>query len=228
MKQPLTRLIQRPSPAAPGRALVECSVFFRLLPGLIVLPVLLAALPPAFAQSNTVPGPTDYAAFSRFIAERNIFDPNRTPRDAGREPAYHPRVSRTAPVFTLVGTMSYAKGMFAFFNGNQPDLRKVLYTTDSNSIAGFTVADITLSGVTLQSADKKQTVELKIGDSMRQEDNVWRRVPKGELPVLASAGTEETTAAGHDASHADAAPLPAGAANDILKRLMEQREQELK
>jgi hypothetical protein len=146
MKQPLIRVIQRPSPAAPGRALVECSVFFRLLPGLIVLPVLLAAPPPAFAQSNTVPGPTDYAAFSRFIADRNIFDPNRTPHDAVHEPAYHPRVSRTAPVFTLVGTMSYAKGMFAFFDGNQPDLRKVLYTADSNSIAGFTVAGITLSG----------------------------------------------------------------------------------
>ena len=29
------------------------------------------------AQSNGVPGPTDYATFSRFITDRNIFDPNR-------------------------------------------------------------------------------------------------------------------------------------------------------
>ena len=33
----------------------------------------------AFAQSNGVPGPQDYAAFSHFITDRNIFDPNRVP-----------------------------------------------------------------------------------------------------------------------------------------------------
>ena len=57
--------------------------------------------------------------------------------------------------------MSYEKGMFAFFDGNNSDLRKVLYQSDSNSIAGYTVAEITLAGVKLQTADKKQTVQIE-------------------------------------------------------------------
>ena len=37
----------------------------------------------AFAQSNSVPGPADYNSFSRFITDRNIFDPNRQPHYSG-------------------------------------------------------------------------------------------------------------------------------------------------
>ena len=61
----------------------------------------------AGAQSNNVPGPADYALFSRFITERNIFDPNRYPRYSSDQPNYHPPDIRSAPTFTLVGTMSY-------------------------------------------------------------------------------------------------------------------------
>src|SRR5271167_4475699 len=118
----------------------------------------------AGAQSNGVPGPTAYSSFSRFITERNIFDPNRYSHNYTRP--YQPKVSRSAPAFTLVGTMSYEKGMFAFFDGNNSDLRKVLYPSDTNGIAGYTVAEITPAGVKLESAGKKQTVQLKIGDMM--------------------------------------------------------------
>ncbi len=38
----------------------------------------------AGAQSNGVPGPTAYSSFSRFITERNIFDPNRYAHNAAR------------------------------------------------------------------------------------------------------------------------------------------------
>ena len=34
----------------------------------------------AAAQSNSVPGPTAYPAFSGFITARNIFDPNQIGR----------------------------------------------------------------------------------------------------------------------------------------------------
>ena len=77
--------------------------------------------------------------------------------------------------------MSYEKGMFAFFDGNNSDLRKVLYQSDSNSIAGYTVAEITLAGVKLQTADKKQTVQMKIGEMMRQEGSEWQLAGQGEL-----------------------------------------------
>jgi hypothetical protein len=178
----------------------------------------------AGAQSNGVPGPTAYPAFSRFITERNIFNPNRYSHTVARN--YHPPVSRSAPAFTLVGTMSYEKGMFAFFDGNNSDLRKVLYQPDTNGIAGYTVAEITLTGVKLQSADKKQTVQMKIGEMMRREGNEWQPAGRGELSAI----TEESAAPAVEDSSTDAGSAPGSASepNDVLKKLMQLREKELK
>ncbi len=90
--------------------------------------------------------------------------------------------------------MNYQKGMFAFFDGNSSDLRKVLYQSDSNSIAGYTVAEITLTGVTLQSADKKKVVAMKIGEAMQPAGNEWQPAGRSELP--ASTADSATPAAG--------------------------------
>jgi hypothetical protein len=184
----------------------------------------------AGAQSNGVPGPTAYPAFSGFITGRNIFDPGRFPRNSRPFTRIRQtRAQRSAPTFTLVGTMSYEKGMFAFFDGNQSELRKVLYQSDSNSIAGYTVAEITLAGVKLQTADKKATVQMKIGDLMRQEGGSWQLAGKGELSAGTSSG-ESAAPAATDNSSPDTsdAPSPALEGNDILKKLMQQREQILK
>ncbi len=179
----------------------------------------------AAAQSNGVPGATDYASFTRFITDRNIFDPGRYAHSSPGASTYRPKVSRSAPAFTLVGTMNYEKGMFAFFDGNNSDLRKVLYESDSNSIAGYTVAEITLAGVTLQTADKKQTVRLKIGDMMRQEGSEWRLA---ETDGSFESAPDSTAAAESSSSDAGSTPSSASAPNEILKKLMQQREQELK
>jgi hypothetical protein len=208
-----------------------------------VLLAVLASGTVASAQSGGVPGPTAYSAFGGFIATRNIFDPNRYQRNSGigyKRP-YTPRPtpgSRTGPAFTLVGTMAYEKGMFAFFDGNSSDLRKVLYLNESNSIAGFTVQEITLTGVKLQTADKKQTLQMKIGDVMRQDGNGWRLAGQGELFAGTTVGTTSArpvttpsaSAAANESSSPDAsaAPSPALEQSDILKKLMQQRQQELK
>jgi len=179
----------------------------------------------AGAQSNGVPGPTAYSAFSRFITERNIFDPNRYAHNSMRSHRAT-RSTPSTPTFTLVGTMSYEKGMFAFFDGNNADLRKVLYSSDTNGIAGYTVAEITLTGVKLESTDKKQTVQMKIGEMMRQEGNEWQPAGRGEL----AANAVENAAPADEGSSSDAGAAPASASepNDTLKKLMQQREQELK
>jgi hypothetical protein len=173
------------------------------------------------AQSNSVPGAMDYPSFSRFITERNIFDPSRFARSSPDRPAYHPQAARSAPTFTLVGTINYQKGMFAFFDGNTSDLRKVL--TKSGDIAGYTVTEITLAGVKLETADKKEMVEMKPGEAMRQEEGHW--LPAGRSEVAADTNSPENVV-----PEADAAPAPssAGEPNDILKKLMQQREKELK
>jgi hypothetical protein len=181
----------------------------------------------AAAQSNGVPGPADYSAFTRFITDRNIFDPNRYAHDTTQR--YRPRrETRSAPAFTLVGTMNYEKGMFAFFNGNNFDLRKVLYQSDSNNIAGFTMTGITLTGVTLQSADGKKTIQLKIGDVMRQEGSEWQLAGQGELGTGESSSGSETASISDNlgADSTNSAPPSALEQNDVLKKLMQQREQE--
>lgn len=184
----------------------------------------------ADAQSGDVPGPADFASFSRFITQRNIFDPNRYPRDSQtpRPAVYRPtRAQRSTPAFTLVGTMSYQKGMFAFFDGNNADLRKVL--SESGGIAGYTVTEITLTGVRLQTADKKETVQMKIGEMMRQEGDHWLPVGQGELSADTGDAESAVPAATENTSpDAGSPPSPALEGNDILKKLMQQRKQELK
>ncbi|MEI7532961.1 MAG: hypothetical protein WCK57_01225 [Verrucomicrobiae bacterium] len=180
----------------------------------------------ARAQSNSVPGATDYAAFSTFVTARNIFDPNRQPHytSAPRTHTTHTRthVSPSAPAFTLVGTMSYEKGVFAFFDGNNSDLKKVLPVNEK--IADYTVTQIAPDRVTLESADKKERLELKVGDVMRQENSKWTLSSGGELPVSTSGVVPTVSSVGGDSPAA--APSPALGQNDVLKRLMELRKKE--
>lgn len=185
---------------------------------LAALGVLLANGRPAAAQTTNAPAATNYSSF-QIIVERNIFDPSRyarAPRSRGRS------VSRSAPYFSLVGTMSSRKGMLAFFDGNDSDYRKVL--SPDGTIAGYKVVEITLRGVKLEAAGKP--VEMKVGAQMRQEGKgEWQLAGAGELPAATTGteapATEETPAAGP-------ASGSAGEPNDVLKKLMQQREQELK
>jgi hypothetical protein len=194
----------------------------------IILALALAGGLGAFAQSNNqVPGPADYGSFSRFVTDRNIFDPNRQPHytSSGR---IRPRTttrphSSSAPAFTLVGTMSYEKGLFAFFSGNNEDLKKVLPAMEK--IAGYTVTAIAPGRVTLETTNKQEKLELKVGDVMRQESGKWELAGTGDLPAGESSGTTATPGSSGGETPA-AAPTPAGEPNDVLKRLMEKRAKE--
>jgi len=190
----------------------------------MVLAVL--ALSSAFlagAQTKGVPGATDYAEFSGFVTARNIFDPNRQPHyTAAPRPRKHSHVSSSAPAFTLVGTMSYQKGVFAFFNGNDADLKQALPV--SGKIAGYTVTQIIPGRVTLESTDKKERLDLKVGDVMNQENGKWALSGTGELPAGTSSAVSPGGGSGSDSSSAP--PSPALGENDVLKRLMELRKKE--
>lgn len=198
----------------------------------IILALALAGGFGAQAQTNNnVPKDTDYAKFSQFVTERNIFDPTRQPHYTNR-----PRTTRTtrttrtsssAPAFTLVGTMSYGKGLFAFFNGNNAELKQALPV--SEKIAGYTVVEISRTVVKLESADKKEKLELKIGDGMRQENGKWQPTAKSESVGGTSTTPETTSASGGDGSTTAGEPAKPSSAiegNDVLKRLMEKREKE--
>jgi len=180
------------------------------------------------------------AGFSSFqvISERNIFNPNRTAR--------HKRGNRAQPVadaFALVGTMSYAKGTFAFFDGTSPDFRKVLEL--DGSIADFKVAVITPKSVTLLSGTNESI--LPLGTQMRRgDDGHW--VVSTDTASYAgmsnsfTSGPDRHSQSSSDNSNAtvpdgatdagtnmgapDTSNLPGGGANDALARLIRQRAQE--
>jgi len=182
----------------------------------------------ALAQTNkNIPGPTDYSAFSRFVTDRNIFDPNRQPHfysSTTRTRTPRVRHSASAPAFTFVGTMAYEKGLFAFFSGNDTDLKKVLLT--SEKIAGYTVTEITPGRAKIESADGKQKLELKVGDVMRQENGGWQLSGSGEIPAGANASETGTATGTNAVNSGDSSPPAATEPNDILKRLMEKRAKE--
>ena len=185
---------------------------------LAALGVLLANGRPADAQTTNAPAATNYSSF-QIIVDRNIFDPNRY---AHASPSRGRSVSKSAPYFALVGTLSSRNGMLAFFDGNDSDYRKVL--SPDGVIAGYKVAEITLHGVKLTSTNKP--VVMKVGAQMRQEGKgEWQLAESGEWPATTAgneAPTTDETPAATPASGAGSEP------NDVLRKLMQQREQELK
>jgi hypothetical protein len=118
----------------------------------------LTAALPAVAQTTTT-NAVDFAAF-QVISQRNIFDQSRLPHERAARP------TRVADSFSLVGTLFYAGGDIAFFDGTSDEYRKALKV--GGDIAGFKVTAVTLDSVTL-SDGTNQTV-LKITTQMRRDD----------------------------------------------------------
>lgn len=181
---------------------------------------------PTEASAPTSPTPatsgTDFASF-KLISERNIFNPNRgrsngrPDRDSARRPAQVDHIN-------LVGTMSYAKGDFAFFDGSSSLYRKTLKCGDT--IAGYTVKAISGHSVKLEAAD--QPLEMPVGSQLRREDEgEWKFVARSEATSSTSSPTSFSssgTSATNDRSSASSEPP--GAVSDILLKLMQKREQE--
>ena len=170
----------------------------------------------ALAGTNTGPASLDYAAF-KIIVDGNIFDPNRTSRRA-------PRV-RSAPrsfdALTLVGTMSYEKGTFAFFDGTSSEYKKALKLADA--IAGYKLTNIAPNSVKLASGTNE--LELSVGAQLRrEEDGPWLLSSQSTSYAATPASTSTNAAATTTTTTSDAALL--GAESDIIKKLMEKREKE--
>lgn len=166
------------------------------------------------APESSAPTALDYSAF-RMIADRNIFNANRTSRTArSGERARQPVVE----TFSVVGTMSYAKGDLAFFDGSSGIFRKTLKVGET--IAGHKVTAITAEEVSLEAGDKKVT--LKVGGQMRREDEgPWEMAAAGISHNVVSSTTGAAASGASDSGSS-------GEVSDALKRLLQKREQELK
>jgi hypothetical protein len=165
-----------------------------------------AVAPPPTAATGR---PASFEAFET-IVDRNIFNPNRTGRTRALPDQPPPRMES----FALVGTLESEDGRLAFFDSPDPMYQKVV--AEGESIAGMTVRRITATAVQL--ATEERPIGLRVNQQLRRvEGGTWRVAPR-EAPggeIAFSAGT------------AGMPPVPPGA-SEVLRRLMEQRQQQLK
>jgi hypothetical protein len=164
------------------------------------------------SQTNGSLARLDYSAF-KLIVDRNIFDPNRFPLRQGARPR-----PKSVDSLTLVGTMTYKKGTFAFFNGTSADYTKELKLNDV--IAGYKITNIAHNGVQL--AAGTNAVDLRVGMQLRrEEDGPW--LPSGQggsFAVTPSSTSTNTMASASPDATSDAAD------SDIIKKLKQKRAQE--
>jgi len=159
------------------------------------------------AQTNA-PSLFAYDSF-RLITDRNIFNPRRSARYVPSERT-RTRAVR-ADSFALVGTLSYEKGLFAFFDGSSPDYRKVLKEEDT--IAGFKIAEIQPSYVKLASPTNQ--VELRVGMQLQHsDDGEWQASERTDnSSPAAAASTSRLPAQGRVGRNASVVPTVAEGAS---------------
>lgn len=187
--------------------------------GVLAVGMLVGVLNSGAQQTNTNDSAPDFSTF-KIITQRNIFDPNRSG-------AIRPELRRHTPTHTvdsiaLVGTMSYTKGKFAFFDGSSSEYKKVL--EPGANIAGYTVKEITGNAVTLAANGKE--FQMKVGTQLRnQGDNKWQLSSHMDEPTNPEPDSESGAA---PATSSSLPPASSPEMSEVLKRLMQNRQQELK
>ena len=171
-------------------------------------------------QTNSVAVVDEYSyeAF-KLINDRNIFSPSRTRSSSREEIRERPKKARIDK-FALVGTMIYFKGTFAFFDGSESSYRKSLKVGEK--VAGFEVKAIAQDGATLLVGTN--AISLKVGAGMQREE-------EGEGQQTSNPGGFEVASSKGDKSEksdSGSTDSSGGGESDILKRLLEKREKELK
>jgi hypothetical protein len=174
------------------------------------------AAKPAATPASTVAKASPTAANGSFdsfrlIGDRNIFDPNR--RSRVRSASNEPPVP-TGDTIAFVGTMDYDQGIFAFFDSSDARYRKVL--PEGGKLAEFVVKHVEARRVDLTRDGKVTTLDITQQLHRPPEGGDWTVTGASPIPAVSAAVDGAATPA-----------IPADA-SDILKRLMEQRQKQLK
>lgn len=193
-----------------------------LLLGLLTAGALLAAdgkktgIPP-LVQPTKAAAPTGVTLDTvRFIGDRNIFNPNRVGRSSRNSEEAPPR----SDVISFVGTMDYAKGFYAFFDGSERAYQQTL--KEGGKIGPFVVKNITADSVDL--VRDPNPFSLKMGQQLRRPvGGDWTLV--GADIARAEARAAEAAAAAATATQPQAIPADA---SEALRRLMEKRQNQFK
>ncbi len=163
--------------------------------------------------STNIVNPLDFKSYA-IVISRNIFSPTKEIPRVRTEVKRVPQID----LISLVGTMSSEKGQVAFFDGTASTFRSAVKLT--NVIAGLTLSAISAEQVTLTA--NGQTFLLRVGNQLRREDQGDWAATDEALPTTSSSPI--TSGAGSEQTSTVASP---GEDNDVLKRLLQKREQEL-
>ncbi len=169
-----------------------------------------SSAPPA-APATAASG-QGFEAF-QLILERNIFNPSRV----GRTRVADEEKPARSDEITLVGIVRYGDRGLAVFHSPEPSFRREV--GEGGEIADFKVLRVDSAGVDLQRGE--QPLKLVVSQQIR-------RVEGGEWTVSAPR-TPPADPRANSGRPAETAPveIPANA-SEVLKRLMKQREQQLK
>lgn len=175
------------------------------------------------ATTNSAPARVDYSTF-RIVSERNIFNANRTARGVPAPPRETRRPVRVETV-ALVGTLEDERGPVAFFDGSSEEFRKAV--KPSATLGGWKLASVTLRGVRL--TDGTNQFDLKVGTSLRREDEGEWKLTSGTEVASASGGSSWSRDRGSSRAASASSPAdsaPSGDAAEILRKMMERRAKE--
>ena len=170
------------------------------------------------ARSDTPAAPANSFEAFRLISDRNIFNSTRTGRRDRSSEESAPRLD----VITLVGTMESDRGLRAFFEGSSSAFRKALRVGES--IESFKVSQVSPTGAELEREGTQ--FSLRVGQQLRRaEGGEWKLIAADVVRSEAAAAAAKANAGKIDPT----APvvIPANV-DDVTRRLMEKRNQDLK
>ena len=182
-------------------------------------PAAVAAAQPAKAPATNAVARLSLESFA-MIADKNIFNQSRSPRVSSNRPPVTNEVKRVPKieVFALVGTMSYAKGDFAFFDSSNGSYRKTAKAGDE--IAGYKIQAVNPNQVTLDR--EGNALDVKVGQQLRREDDgPWEVSTRTE--AFASGSSTSGSTSGTSGASSATSSSTSGSRSEILQRLLEQR-----
>ena len=195
-------------------------------PALVIPALLFGLVAGAFPENAELPasGNSEFCQF-RIVIQRNIFNPNRRKPVERREvvpPPAPPQIDQ----ITLIGTLISEPTAFAFFAGSSPEFNSV--AKRGEAVAGYTLAEIHSRGITLR--DATQTLELKVSEGLERRDGgVWYTAasPFTARSSVPRSSSRSSTPVSQVDSAQTKSESPGNSNEDLMKRMMEKRRQEL-
>jgi hypothetical protein len=149
----------------------------------------------------------------KFVRTRNVFDPSRVP---GRAISSANKELDVGDLYTLTGTLQQENKAFAFFSGTKQS--KVIPL--QGTLVGAKVVSIQNTKAELERDGKHIT--LQVGNQLRiQDDGTMEVVSNSESSAEISSTSSDAKSSSHTV------PATSGETSDLIKKMIEKRQQEL-